>query len=56
MIKISDDILIGYFIITIFHNNSYMVAKFKTEDDTIVLTGPFFDYDKNKISSKRFLC
>ncbi len=42
----SFDSLNGFFTHTLFKAENYMVAKFKTEDGTITVTGPSFDYDK----------
>ena len=39
------DSLNGYFVHTLFKAENYMVAKFKTEEGTIIVTGPAFDYD-----------
>ena len=39
------DILEGLFIRTIYKSDNYMVAKFKNEDGSIIVTGPSFDYD-----------
>lgn len=43
-----DDKLIGKFIRTIYESDTYMVAKFMTEDGSITVTGPFFEYDSNQ--------
>lgn len=36
----------GEFTHTIYKSESYMVSKFKTDDGTITVTGPSFDYEK----------
>ena len=38
--------LIGEFTHTVYASESYMVTKFKTNEGTITVTGPFFDYEK----------
>ena len=38
----------GYFAHTLFKSDKYMVSKFKTDDGTITVTGPSFDYEKNQ--------
>ena len=39
------DSLTGFFVHTLFKTENYMVAKFKSEEGTIIVTGPAFDYD-----------
>ena len=41
------EIIEGYFKHSIFKADNFMVSRFETEDGTITVTGPSFDYDKN---------
>ena len=43
------DLIEGQFSHTIYKSESYMVSKFKTNDGTITVTGPSFDYVKGQI-------
>ena len=42
------EIIEGVFSKTIYRNDSYMVTRFVTDDGTITVTGPSFDYEKNE--------
>lgn len=42
------EIIEGEFIHTIYKSESYMVSKFETNDGTITVTGPSFDYEKKQ--------
>ncbi|MBP5279240.1 MAG: AAA family ATPase [Erysipelotrichaceae bacterium] len=39
------EVLEGYFTHTIYKSSNYMVTKFKTQDGSITVTGPAFDYE-----------
>ena len=38
----------GCFVYTIYRSDSYMVSKFETDEGTITVTGPSFDYVKGE--------
>ena len=42
------DLIEGEFTHTIYKSESYMVSKFKTNDGTITVTGPSFDYERKQ--------
>lgn len=42
------EIIEGIFTRTIYKNDSYMVTRFATDDGTITVTGPSFDYERNE--------
>lgn len=42
------DIIEGQFTKTIYKSENYMVCKFETDEGSITITGPSFDYEKNQ--------
>lgn len=42
------DIIEGEFTHSIFKSDNYMVNRFKTDDGTIIVTGPFFEYERHQ--------
>ena len=47
----------GEFVHCIYKSETYLVAKFKTEDDLITVTGPYFEYEKGqKYILKGYYC
>ncbi len=38
----------GYFTYTVYSSDTYMVSSFSSEEGNITVTGPFFDYVRNK--------
>ena len=41
------ELLEGEFVHTVYRSDNYMVARFKTDEGTITVTGPSFDFEKN---------
>lgn len=39
--------IVGQFTYTIYQSDSYMVARFKSKDENLIVTGPYFEYDKS---------
>ncbi len=42
------DLLEGEFTHIIYKSENYMVSRFKTQDATITVTGPSFDFERNE--------
>ncbi len=42
------ELIEGEFVHTVFRTDSYMVCRFRTEDATVTVTGPAFDYERSQ--------